>query len=463
MDLFRTKDIDDLKVELGKNRLKRSLSVLDTVLMGVGVIIGAGIFVLTGVAAAKYAGPGIMLSFAFSALACVFVCLAYSELASAIPAAGSAYTYSYTACGELIAWLVGWNLILENSVGASLVAEGWSAYFVGILKSGGIELPKAITSVPYHGGIINLPAVLIVLLITTFLVRGTKESARANRILVSVKLGAIFLFLLLAGPHVDVTNWTPFLPYGISGVSAGAAIIFVAFLGVDSLASSAEETNNPQRNMPVGIILSLLICTVLYIVVAAVMTGVVPYNELNTSEPVTFVLRKIGYRFGSAVIGVGAIAGLTTVCYVLIYAQTRAFYAMSRDGLIPSSLYKVHPKYGTPHIVTILVGMTVALISGFAPINLVAEMCNIGTLFAFIIAAASVLILRRTQPNLERPFRCPAPYIVAPLAMASCFYIMISLPEATWIRFIVWSVVGLGVYLLYGSRHSKLNRNVFAA
>ncbi|MTJ81388.1 MAG: amino acid permease [Telmatospirillum sp.] len=463
MDLFRTKSITALKEEMGKHALRRSLGAWDVVLMGIGVIIGTGIFVLTGVAAAKYAGPGIMLSFVFSSLACVFVCLAYSELASTIPAAGSAYTYTYTAAGEFIAWLVGWNLVLEYSVGASAVAGGWSAYLVGILKSGGIELPRAITAVPHDGGIVNLPAVLIVAFITLLLVRGVKESAAANRVLVAVKLGAIFLFLLLAGPKVDVTNWTPFLPYGVSGISAGAAIIFFAYLGVDSLATSAEETRNPQRDMPLGIILSLIICTVLYVGVSAVLTGVVPFAELNTAEPVTYALRKIGYNFGSAVIGVGAISGLTTVCLVMIYAQTRAFFAMSRDGLIPEWLCKVHPKYGTPHIITIIVGITVALISGFTPIGLVAEMCNIGTLFAFVVATTCVIILRKTQPDLERPFRCPAVWVVVPLAVLSCLYIMFSLPAATWIRFIAWSVLGTIIYAFYGSRSSRLNRNAVPA
>ena len=456
MNIFRTKDPDFLKEQDSGHSLKRALTALDITLMGIGVIVGAGIFVMTGIAAAKYAGPGIMISYAVASLACVFVCLAYSELASAIPAAGSAYTYTYVGGGELLAWLVGWNLVLEYSVGASAVAGGWSAYFVGILKSAGIELPTAITSVPYDGGIINLPAVLIILFITFLLVRGVKESATVNRWLVGVKLAAIFIFLLLAGPKVDATNWTPFLPYGVAGISAGASIIFFAYLGVDSLATAAEETKNPQRDMPLGIILSLVVCTVLYISVSGVLTGVVPYAELNTPEPVTYALRKLGYNFGSAVLGTGAIAGLTTVCLLMIYAQTRAFFAMSRDGLIPASLCKLHPKYGSPHIITMIVGITVALIAGFTPIGLVAEMCNVGTLFAFIVASVCVVVLRKTRPNMKRPFRCPAVTVVAALAVLSSLYIMSGLATETWIRFIVWTLVGLVIYFVYGARNSRI-------
>lgn len=456
MNLTKRKSIAGLRAQSNGNVLPRTLGAFDLFMMGIGVIIGTGIFVMTGVAAAEYAGPAIILSFAFSAVACAFICLAYSELAAALPAAGSSYAYSYAAAGEFVAWMVGWNLILEYTVGASAVASGWSAYFVGILKSGGIELPTALTTVPHDGGLINLPAVLIIAFITFLLVRGMKESIRLSRILVYIKLGAIFLFLLLATPAVNPQNWVPFLPFGIKGITAGTAIIFLAYIGFDSLATAAEETKNPQRNMPIGIICSLLACTVLYMSVSAVLTGVVPFAELNNAEPVTYVLRKIGYNFGSAIVGVGAIAGLTTVCLVLIYAQTRAFFAMARDGLIPEGICKVHPKYGTPHIATIVVGTVIALIAGFTPIGLVAEMCNIGTLFAFIVTSACVLILRKTHPTLERPFRCPAAWIVAPLAIICSLIIMVSLPGATWVRFVVWSLLGAAIYAVYGARHSKI-------
>lgn len=456
--LSRIKSIDALQQEAAGHSLKRTLGALDVTLLGVGVIIGTGIFVLTGLAAANYAGPGIMLSFILAGLTCALVCLAYAELASLIPTAGSAYTYAYASWGEPIAWLVGWNLVLEYSVGASAVATGWSAYVCGVLKSVGITLPAALTSVPADGGFINLPAVLITLFLTLLLVLGIKESATVNKVLVAIKLGAIFLFLLLAGPKVDTIHWTPFLPFGWTGVSAGAAIIFFAYLGVDSIATAAEETRNPSRDMPLGIIGSLLVCTVLYIAVAAVMTGVVPYPELNTAEPVTHVLRSLGYQFGSAVVGTGAICGLSTVLLVMMYAQSRAFFAMSRDGLLPPCISALHPRFATPHITTLLVGCSIALLAGFTPITIVAEMCNIGTLFAFIVACAGALLLRRSDPDRPRAFRCPSIGLIVPLAIIACLYIMANLAWETWIRFAVWSALGLVIYWGYGRKHSHLQR-----
>lgn len=458
MSLFRRKSVDVLMGHARKNVLKRTLGAFDLTMMGIGVIVGAGIFVLTGRAAATHAGPAIMLSFVLSSIVCVLVCLAYAELASAIPIAGSAYTYTYASIGEFMAWLVGWGLVLEYTVGASAVAGGWSAYLVGLLESGGVKLPKVLTSVPWDGGLVNLPAMLIALFITLLLVRGVHESARVNRILVGVKLTAIFVFLFIAGPKVDVTNWEPFFPYGKAGISAGAAVIFFSYLGVDSLATAAEETRNPQRNMPLGIIMSLVVCTILYVSVSAVMTGAVPYTELNTSEPVAHVLRKLGYNFGSALVGVGAVAGLSTVCLVMIYAQTRAFFAMSRDGLLPRAICKVHPKYGTPHVITMIVGGAVALMAGFLPVGLVAELCNVGTLFAFVITTSGLLAMRRHHPDLPRPFRCPAANVVVPVAVASCLYIMASLPSLTLILFSAWTVIGVGVYFGYGRRNSLLGQ-----
>ena len=457
MNIFRRKSIAEYKVNAKQSHLKRSLGPLDVILLGVGVIVGTGIFVLTGVAAAEYAGPALMLSFVIASITCGFVSMAYSELAAMVPVAGSSYAYAYTSVGEFLAWLVGWNIVLEYTVGASAVAGGWSAYVVGLLKSGGIELSKTWTSVPADGGIANLPAMLITLFLTFLLVRGVHESTTVNKVLVGVKLLAIFVFLLLAGPSVDTMNWEPFMPFGFAGVSAGAAFIFFAYLGFDAISTAAEETRNPARDMPIGIIGSLIICTLLYVAVTGVMTGNVPYTELNNAEPVAYVLRKLGYHFGSALVGTGAIAGLTTVLLVMMYAQTRAFFAMSRDGLIPKSVCKIHPKYATPHRITILVGVGVAAISGFTPINVVAEMCSVGTLFAFIISSIGVMMMRHKYPEAKRPFRCPAVYVMGTLSILSCAYIMYNLSSMTWERFWVWSAIGCLIYFVYGYRHSREN------
>ena len=457
MGVFRTKSISELLQGAERKGLKKTLGAMDLTLLGIGCIIGTGIFVLTGVAAAKYAGPALVLSFVLSGLACAFAALAYAELAAMVPIAGSAYTYTYAALGEIVAWIVGWNLILEYSVGSSAVAAGWSGYVVGLLKSGGIELSKAYTAVPADGGIANVPAMFIALFLSLLLVRGTQESATLNKVLVVIKLAAVFIFLALAGPKVNAANWDPFMPFGFSGVAAGAAIIFFAYIGFDAVATAAEECRNPNRDLPIGIIGSLVVCTILYIIVAGVLTGVVPYGELNNAEPVAYALRAIGYNMGSALVGTGAICGITTVLLVLMYGQSRIFFAMSRDGLIPAAISKVHPKYGTPHIITIVAGIAVALIAGFTPIGIIAELTNIGTLFAFAVASIGVLVLRYTKPELERPFKCPLVGIIAPLAVISCGYLMYNLPYETWVRFFVWSGIGFLVYFLYGKSHSLLN------
>lgn len=458
MDIFRTKSVELLKAGAEAKGLKKTLGASDLVTLGIGCIIGTGIFVLTGVAAAKYAGPGIMLSFVLSGLACAFAALAYAELASIVPIAGSAYTYSYAALGEFVAWIVGWNLVLEYSVGSSAVAAGWSGYVIGLLKSAGIELSKAYTAVPADGGIVNLPAMFVALFLSCLLVRGTKESANLNKILVVIKLVAVFIFLFLAGPKVNPANWTPLMPFGFSGVAAGAAIVFFAYIGFDAVSTAAEECRNPNRDLPIGIIGSLVVCTILYIAVAAVLTGVVPYTDLNNAEPVAFALRQIGYNMGSALVGTGAICGITTVLLVLMYGQTRLFFAMSRDGLIPAGICKIHPKYGTPHIITIVAGIAVALIAGFTPIGIIAELTNIGTLFAFVVAAIGVVAMRVAKPEIERPFKCPAVWIVAPLAVLFCGYLMYNLPAETWMRFGIWSAIGVVVYFAYSYRNSAINK-----
>jgi APA family basic amino acid/polyamine antiporter len=456
MDLFRKKSIADLVRGTEVNGLRKTLGATDLVLLGIGCIIGTGIFVLTGVAAAKYAGPGIMLSFVLSGFACAFAALAYSELSSMVPVTGSAYTFTYVSMGEVVAFAVGWALICEYTIGSAAVAAGWSGYLVGLLKSAGIVLPTAWTAVPADGGILNVPAVLITTFLSYLLMLGTRESANLNKFLVAIKLGCIAFFLLFATPHINPLNWQPFLPYGWSGVSAGAAIVFFAYIGFDTVSTAVEECKNPNRDIPIGIVGSLIICTVLYIAVAAVLTGVVPYSTLNNSEPVAYALRAIGMNFGSALVALGAICGITTVLLVFMYGQTRVFLAMARDGMIPQSLVKIHPKYGTPHLITLAAGGVVSVLSGLLPINIIAELCNMGTLFAFILVSIGVGVLRRTQPDAHRPFRCPAAGVVVPMAVLLCGYLIANLPIETMEFFGAWYVIGMIVYFTYSRKHSTM-------
>ena len=458
MDLFRRKSIDELQAAAAASGMLKNLAAIDLLMLGIGAVIGTGIFVLTGVAAAKYAGPAVPFSFILSGLTCALAGLAYAEFASIVPTSGSAYTYAYASLGEFIAFIVGWNLILEYTVTSSAVAVGWSGYVVGLFASAGLILPHELVVSPADGGIFNLPAVLITLFLSFLLVRGTKESVKLNRILVFVKLGAIFLFLVLAAPHVDATNWEPFLPFGYSGVVSGAAIVFFAYIGFDAVATTAEECRNAARDLPIGIIGSLFICTLLYAVVAAVLTGIVPYGMLDTAEPVAFALRHIGYNVGSAIVAVGAICGITTVLLVILYGQSRIFFAMSRDGMVPANVCKIHRRFHTPYRVTILGAVFVSVIAGFFPIGMIAEMANIGTLSAFLIASIGVLVLRKTEPDLKRNFKCPAVWLIAPLAVLSCGYLMANLPLATWHRFGFWLLFGLCVYFGYSRAHSVIGR-----
>lgn len=458
MDLFRKKSIDELQAVAAASGMLKNLAAVDLLMLGIGAVIGTGIFVLTGVAAAKYAGPAVPLSFILSGLTCALAGLAYAEFASIVPASGSAYTYAYASLGEFIAFIVGWNLILEYTVTSSAVAVGWSGYVVGLFASAGLVLLHELVVSAEDGGIFNLPAVLITLFLSFLLVRGTKESVKLNRILVFVKLAAIFLFLVLAAPHVDVTNWDPFLPFGYSGVVSGAAIVFFAYIGFDAVATTAEECCNAARDLPIGIIGSLFICTLLYAVVAAILTGVVPYAMLDTAEPVAFALRHIGYNVGSAIVAVGAICGITTVLLVLLYGQSRIFFAMSRDGMVPANVCKIHRRFHTPYRVTILGAIFVSIIAGIFPIGMIAEMANIGTLSAFLIASIGVMVLRKTEPDLKRNFKCPAVWIIAPLAVLSCGYLMANLPLATWHRFGFWILFGLCVYFGYSRAHSVIGR-----
>ena len=458
MNLFRRKSIDELQAAAAASGMLKNLAAVDLLMLGIGAVIGTGIFVLTGVAAAKYAGPAVPLSFILSGLTCALAGLAYAEFASIVPASGSAYTYAYASLGEFIAFIVGWNLILEYTVTSSAVAVGWSGYVVGLFASAGFVLPHELVAAPEEGGVFNLPAVLITLFLSFLLVRGTKESVKLNRILVFVKLAAIFLFLVLAAPHVDAMNWEPFLPFGYSGVVSGAAIVFFAYIGFDAVATTAEECRNAARDLPVGIIGSLFICMLLYAVVAAVLTGVVPYSMLDTAEPVAFALRHIGYNVGSAIVAVGAICGITTVLLVLLYGQSRIFFAMSRDGMVPANVCKIHRRFHTPYRVTILGAIFVSVIAGVFPIGMIAEMANIGTLSAFLIASVGVMVLRKTEPDLKRNFKCPAVWLIAPLAVLSCGYLMANLPLATWHRFGFWILFGLCVYFGYSRAHSVIGR-----
>lgn len=465
MSIFRIKPIADIILHSERKQLTKSLGALDLILLGIGCIIGMGIFVLTGVGAAKYAGPGIVLSFVLSGTACIFAALIYAELAAMVPVAGSAYTYTYAALGEAAAWIIGWNLILEYAVSAGAVASGWSGYVTGIFEAAGHALPYNLTHAPTWigdtekpGGLVNLPAMLITALVTFMLVLGTAKSAKFNMILVLVKLSTLTLFLTLAIPNIHVENWNPFLPYGLSGVATGAAIIFFAYIGFDAVSTSAEECKNPNRDLPIGLIGSLLICTILYILVAGALTGIVSYTKLDNAEPLAFALREIGYGFGSVLVAVGAIAGLTTVLLVLIYGQTRIFFAMSRDQLLPEKFAKIHPRFGTPYIMTIVTGALVATVAGFAPLHIIAELSNIGTLSAFVIVAVGVLVLRKSNPNANRPFKCPAIWFVGIGAIVSCSYLMLSLPATTWVRFGVWTFIGILVYAFYSYRKSPLHK-----
>ncbi|HVP25727.1 MAG TPA: amino acid permease [Methanomicrobiales archaeon] len=464
--MFRTRSIADLiEGSKGEHSLKKVLGPFELIMLGVGAIVGIGIFVVTGIAAANYSGPALVVSFAIAGTACVFAALCYAEFATVVPIAGSAYTYSYASLGEIWAWIIGWDLILEYSVSIAAVAIGWSGYMVNLLAGAGITFPAAFANPPgVPGGIVNLPAILIIALITGLLILGVRESARVNNVIVLIKLSVIMLFLYLGVSHVNPVNWTPFLPYGWSGVITGAAIVFFAYIGFDAVSTAAEEVRNPQKNLPIGIIGSLIICTFLYIVVSAVLTGMVPYLEFkNTAAPVAYALTRIGISWGAALVSVGAICGITSVILVLLYGQTRIFFAMARDGLLPCSFGTVHPVLRTPVRVTLLVGAATAAIASLLPLASVAELVNIGTLAAFIIVASGVLVLRRTRPELERPFRTPLVPLVPVLCILSCLGLIIALPTITHLRFVIWLAIGLVIYFSYGMRNARASGSALEA
>jgi APA family basic amino acid/polyamine antiporter len=463
MSLFRKKSIAAMLLESEKKgaALKKDLGAFDLTMLGIGAIIGTGIFVLTGVAASTHAGPALIISFILSGLACVFAALCYAEFASSVPVSGSAYTYSYATFGELIAWVLGWDLILEYGVASSAVASGWSGYFQGLIGGFGIHLPKALTSAynPTEGTFIDLPAILIVLLIAVLLSQGVKKSAKFNTIMVIIKVAVVLLFIAVGVWYVEPANWTPFMPFGFDGVAVGAATVFFAYIGFDAVSTAAEEVKNPKRDMPIGIIASLAVCTVLYIVVSAILTGIVPYTELNVKNPVAFALNYINQDWVAGFISLGAITGITTVLLVMMYGQTRLFYAISRDGLLPKVFSKVNEKTKTPMVNTWVIALMVAFFAGVIPLGKLAELTNIGTLFAFIVVSLGVLVLRKTQPNLKRAFKVPFVPVIPILAILFCGYLALQLPETTWTTFAIWIGIGLVVYFIYGRRNSKLNNS----
>ncbi|SDN38754.1 basic amino acid/polyamine antiporter, APA family [Fictibacillus solisalsi] len=460
MNILRKKSISEMLAQSHQKGLSRSLGAFDLTLLGIGAIIGTGIFVLTGVVAAEHAGPALILSFIISGLACAFAAFCYAEFASTVPIAGSVYTYTYATLGEVFAFLIGWDLMLEYLLATSAVATGWSAYFQSLIAGFGLHLPAALASAPGtgKGGIINLPAVIIILIITTLLSRGIRESARVNNIMVFIKLAVIILFIVAGIGYVKPDNWTPFMPFGFQGIVAGAATVFFAYIGFDAVATAAEEVKRPQRDLPLGIIWSLAICTALYIIVSLVLTGMVPFSKLNVADPVSFALHFVGQDSIAGLVSVGAITGITTVLLVMLFAQVRISYAMSRDGLLPPVLSKVHERFKTPFKNTWLTGFVAAGIAGFIDLTTLAHLVNMGTLSAFALIAVAVLVLRKTHPDLKRSFKAPFVPVLPVLTVIFCVYLMISLPAITWISFVIWISIGFIIYFLYARRSSNLNK-----
>lgn len=457
--IFRKKSINSMMVNSQQKQLKRSLSLLDLILLGVGCVIGTGIFVITGVVAATGAGPAIIISFILAGIACALAAFCYAEFSSSVPVSGSVYTYTYTTLGELFAFLIGWDLMLEYVLAISAVATGWSAYFRSFISGFGLHIPDSLTSAPaaHQGGLVNLPAVLIVLLLTALVSRGAKESTRFNNLMVFIKLAVIFIFVFTGISYVKPANWTPFLPFGFQGVVTSAATVFFAYIGFDVIATASEEVKNPQRNMPVGIVASLAICTILYIAVSLVLTGMVPYDKLNVADPVSFALNFVGQDRLAGLISVGAVVGITTVIFALLYAQVRLSFAMSRDGLLPKVFASVHNKYRTPYKNTWLTGVVAAGIAGFIDLTTLAHLVNMGTLAAFTLVSISIIVLRKKYPDLKPSFRVPWVPVLPAISALLCIYLSLSLSRLTWISFTIWIAAGVIVYFLYSKRHSHLN------
>jgi APA family basic amino acid/polyamine antiporter len=489
--LFATKPLSLLLEEMkGENRLRRVLGPLQLTALGVGAVIGTGIFVLTGVAAHDKTGPALMLSFVASGLACIFAALCYAEFASMAPVAGSAYTYAYATLGELFAWIIGWDLILEYAVASMTVAHGWSKNFQDVLAVMGMHVPHALSNAPFDydptvgrivatGTVLDLPAICIAALVTWVLVIGIKESAGFNTAIVIIKVSIVLFVIAVGSFYVNPANWHPFAPYGFGGISifghtifgetgkggeplgmlAGAAVIFFAYIGFDSVSTHAEEARNPKKDVPIGIVASLVICTVLYIAVAAVLTGMVPYSQINIETPVSDAFRQAGLPWARGLISLGAMCGITSVLLVMMLSQPRVWLAMARDGMVPPSFFgAVHEKYRTPWKATILTGVFVAIGAAFLPLRILADLTNIGTLFAFVVVCVAVLIMRRTHPTAERPFRAPLGTFVPVAGIVTCMILMFSLPPENWLRLIVWLAIGLVIYFAYSRHHSVMSR-----
>lgn len=457
MDIWKKKTLEQMLNSAEKSDLKKNLTSKDLAALGIGAVVGTGIFVSTGVGA-HLAGPAVVLSFIVAAVISALCALTYSELATMFPVAGSTYAYSYVAFGELIAWIIGWDLMLEYLVSSAAVASGWSGTFVGLLSSAGINLPTAIIRTPAAGGIVDLPAIVITMFVTWILFIGIKESAKLNNKIVMVKVGVIILFVILGVFHINVANYKPFAPFGWSGVMAGASIIFFAYIGFDAVSTAAEETVNPKRDVPRGLAICLAIVIVLYIAVALVITGMVPFKEISENNAVPGALARFGINWGAALVGTGAVIGMISTLLVMLYGQIRIFMVMSRDGLLPKMFSKVHPVHKTPTLCTIITGTIAAIMAGFLPLDEIIKLCNIGTLFAFVLVSIGIIVLRKTMPNIERKFKCPWVPVLPIISALACVYLMSALPLVTWIRFIVWLLIGIVIYFMYSRHHSILQK-----